>query len=202
MNTLKWQRFFTEQKERHGKAVFSVAELANAAQTTPHAVNTELGRLMARGIITRYAQGRYGLAGAVEPEQLLLSIDPGAYITGFYALFRRHLVTQMPSEISCFTNRRHNRTSGRTASAWKLRFILVPPAIHCRPAGTVTAPVEQALCDFVYLNLRDAVDPRHLVTFMNLDRLNRRRLQKTLRRYPAEVGSVVERILSIMKYEL
>ena len=64
MKILQWQRFFAEQKAAHGKVVFSVAELANAARTTPHAVNTEIGRLLHRGVIARYAQGRYGPAEA------------------------------------------------------------------------------------------------------------------------------------------
>src|SRR5437016_8460255 len=109
MKTIEWQRFLTEQKDRAGKTIFSVAELANVARVTPNRINTELGRLMARGLITRYAQGRYGLTLGAKLEEVVFSIDSGAYITGFHALFRHNLVTQMPSEITCFTNRRHNR---------------------------------------------------------------------------------------------
>lgn len=109
MKTLEWQNFFAEQRASHGKIVFSVAELANAAQTTPHALNTELGRLVRRGVITRYAHGRYGPVQGVGSEHILPEVDPGAYVTGFSALFRHHLVTQSPSEVTCFTNRRHNR---------------------------------------------------------------------------------------------
>ena len=83
MKTLEWQNFFAEQRALHGKVVFSVAELANAAQTTLHAVNTELGRLVRRGIIHRYAHGRYGPGQGVEPEAILAAVDPGAYITAF-----------------------------------------------------------------------------------------------------------------------
>src|SRR5436309_6161472 len=109
MKLLDWQNFFTDQRAIHGKVVFSVAELANAARTSLHSVNTELGRLVGRGIITRYAQGRYGPLNGVHPEAIVSAIDSGAYITGFYALFRQHLVTQIPNEVICFTNRRHNR---------------------------------------------------------------------------------------------
>jgi predicted transcriptional regulator of viral defense system len=129
MKTLEWQNFFTEQRALHGKVVFSVAELANAAQTTLHAVNTELGRLVRRGIIHRYAHGRYGPSQGVGPEAILSAVDPGAYITGFYALFRYHLVTQVPSEVTCFTHRRHNRKSDRITPAGKLRFICVPASV-------------------------------------------------------------------------
>ena len=175
--------------------IFSVAELANAARTTPHVVNTELARLMTRGIVARYAQGRYGCTTGVDPRNLLAAIDAGAYITGFYALFHHHRVTQAPAEITCFTNRRHNRIANRLTPAGKFRFICVPPAIYAKPAGDVIAPAEQALCDFAYLNIREGIDPRHLVTFLHLEKLNRRRLWKSLRRYPEQVRIIVERIV-------
>ena len=94
MKALDWQHFFAQQRAAHGKVVFSVAELANAAQTTLHALNTELGRLLRRGLIARYAHGQYGPVQGVPPEDLVPQIDPGAYITGFFVLFRHHLVTQ------------------------------------------------------------------------------------------------------------
>lgn len=196
MKTLAWQNFFAEQKAQHGKVVFSVAELANAAQTSLHAVNTELGRLVGRGIIQRYAHGRYGPTRGVAPEDILAAVDPGAYLTGFYALFRCHLVTQAPMEVTCFTHRRHNRKSDRITPAGKLRFIHVPPGVYARPEDRAIVPVEQALCDFAWLSLRDGIDPQSLVTFQNLDTLRRRRLNKALRRYPEEVRISVARIMS------
>jgi hypothetical protein len=194
MKTLEWQKFLSDQRAEHGKVVFSVAELANAAQTSLHAVNTELGRLVRRGIIHRYAHGRYGPAQGVGPEDILWAVDPGAYITGFYALFQYHLVTQVPTEVTCFTHRRHNRKSDRLTPAGRLRFICVPPGVYARPEDRVIAPAEQSLCDFAWLNLRDAIDPQSLVTFQNLDTLSRRRLDKALRRYPEKVRTTVARI--------
>ena len=194
MKTLEWQNFFAEQRERHGKVTFSVAELANAAQTTLHALNTELGRLVARGLITRYAHGQYGLTNGVASEDILPALDPGAYITGFCALFRRHLVTQIPTEVTCFTNRRHNRRMDRITPAGKLRFICVPVCLYAKPGGQVLSPAEQALCDFAWLNLRAGVEPQSQVTFQNLNTLSRGRLDKTLRRYPENVRSTLGRI--------
>jgi len=196
MKALDWQKFFAEQRELHGKVVFSVAELANAGQTTLHALNTELGRLVARGMVARYAQGRYGPAEGVGPEDLVPAIDPGAYITGFYALFRLNLVTQGPAEVTCFTNRRHNRRDDRVSPAGKLRWIGVPAGVYDKPRDQVIAPGEQALCDFIWLNLREGVDSRHLVTFMHLERLRQRPLERTLQRYPDNVREVVEGIVS------
>ena len=45
MKALEWVRFFSAQREEHGKSVFTVAELANVADTSPAVVNVELGRL-------------------------------------------------------------------------------------------------------------------------------------------------------------
>ena len=195
MRTLDWQNFFADQRAQHGKLVFSVAELANAAQTSLHALNTELGRLVRRGIIHRYAHGRYGSTQGVEPQDILPTVDRGAYITGFYALFRRHLVTQVPTEVTCFTDRRHNRMSDRIAPAGKLKFIRVPPSVYAKPDDQAIAPAEQALCDFAWLSLRDGIDPLSLVTFQNLGTLSCRRLNKALRRYPEKVQTTVARIV-------
>jgi hypothetical protein len=197
MKTLEWQSFFAEQRARHGKVVFSVAELANAAHTTLHALNTELGRLVHRGLVIRYAHGRYGPAQDVAPEDILPQVDPGAYITGFHALHRHHLVTQVPTEVTCFTNRRHNRRADRTTPAGKLRFIRVPAPVYAKAADQVLAPPEQALCDFVWLNLRDGFEPQSLVTFRNLNALNHRRLNQMLRRYSKPVRNSVDRITAV-----
>ena len=74
MKALDWQSFFSEQRALHGKVIFSVAELANAGQTTLHTVNTELGRLVTRGLLTRYAHGRYGPTQGVAPEDIVPAI--------------------------------------------------------------------------------------------------------------------------------
>ena len=197
MKTLAWQNFFAEQRASHGKVVFSVAELANAAQTSLHALNTELGRLLRLGLIIRYAHGRYGPVEGVAPENILPEVDPGAYISGFSALFRHHLVTQAPNEVTCFTDRRHNRMTNRTTPTGKLRFIRVPSAIYAKPPQRVLVSPEQALCDFAWLSLRDGIEPQSLVTFRNLDSLNHRRLKQILRRYPEKVQDAVGRITGI-----
>jgi hypothetical protein len=191
MKTLEWQNFFADQRARHRKVIFSVAELANVAQTSLHALNTELGRLMRRGIIHRYAQGWYGSTLEAAPEEIVSAIDPGAYITGFYALFRHHLVTQTPMEVTCFTNRRHNRKCERVTPVGKLRFIHVPAALYGKPGYHAIVPAEQALCDFAWLCLRGGIDPQSLVTFQHLNTLNRRRLNKALRSYPENVQTSV-----------
>jgi hypothetical protein len=112
-------------------------------------------------------------------------------------LFRRHLVTQIPTEVTCFTNRRHNRRTDRVTPAGKLRFICVPASLYAKPAGQVLAPAEQALCDFVWLNLRVGVEPQSQVTFQNLTTLSRGRLVKTLRRYPENVRSTIGKITGV-----
>lgn len=197
MKTLEWQNFLAEQREVSGKVVFSVAELANAARTTLHTVNTELGRLVKRGVVIRYAHGRYGPSQGVAPNDVVAAVDPGAYITGFYALFHHQLVTQAPVEITCFTNRRHNRKADRVTPAGRLRFICVPAAVYSSPAHRECAPPEQALCDFVWLNLRDGVNPQSLVTFRNLRNLNRGRLNKALQYHSESFRDAVARIVGV-----
>jgi hypothetical protein len=191
MKTLEWQEFLGTQRERHGKVLFRVAELAHFAKTSPHALNTELARLVKRGVITRYARGYYGPHAGVETGDLLASLDSGAYITGFHALFQHGLVTQVPTEITCFTNRRHNQGKHRMGSASRFRFICANRSIYHKPATAVIASPEQALCDFVYLENRAGLDVRSLVTLRNLNRLRPERLQAILKRYPAQVVTKV-----------
>jgi hypothetical protein len=195
MKALDWLGFLAEQRKLHGKVIFSVAELANAARTSLHSVNTELGRLMRRGVVARYAHGLYGPVEGVGPEDLLPALDPGAYMTGFYALFRHHLVTQVPTEVTCFSNRRHNRRADRVTPTGKLSFVRVPASVYSKPQKGTLAPPEQALCDFAWLNLRDDIEPRSLATFRNLHALSRRRLDRVLGRYPENVRDAVWRIV-------
>lgn len=196
MKALDWQQFFLEQQRLHQKTLFSVAELANVAQTDLHGLNTELGRLMSRGILCRYAQGFYGMPDAVRTEELVAAIDLGAYITGLFALFRHNLVTQVPTDVTCFTNRRHNRSGERLTPAGCLRFVVVSSGIYFKPRSGVLAPAEQSLCDFVWLNVRDGINPRSLVTFRNLARLDRQRLARVTERYPGDVAQAVSKLLS------
>ena len=192
MKALAWQRFLAEQREQHGKVIFSTAELANVAQTSLHTLNTELARLVQRGLITRYAQGRYGPPQGVDAQTLVAAIDSSAYITGFYALFLNHIVAQVPTEITCFTKRRHNRKDDRVTPAGRLRFICVPACIYRKPSGATSA--EQALCDFFWLMLRNGIQPQSLVTFRNLDSLKLRNLHVLLKDYPEKVRQAVRQI--------
>jgi hypothetical protein len=195
MKTLKWQNFFDEQRESSGKVVFSVGELAEAARTTLHVVNTELGRLVRRGVITRYAHGVYGANRGVVPEDLVPAVDDEAYVTAAYALFRRGMVGEAPGEVICFTNRRHNR-GDRETPAGRLRFRCVPPSIYAKTPKQVVASGEQALCDFAWLNVGEGKDPWLLVTLCQLDSLNPERLEKVLQRYPWRVRAAVRSIIT------
>jgi hypothetical protein len=194
MKALQWQQFFQAQREQHGKRVFTVTELANAAQISRGVLNVEMSRLMKRGLVMRYAQGRYGPVEGVSPEDVLPFVDSSAYLTGLYALHRHNLVTQVPSEVTCFTARRHNRSRERLSPLGKFVFICVSPRIYARPAKGLMAPPEQALCDFLHLARRRSLEPLALVTFRNLDRLNPQRLNRILSRYPQTVTQAARQI--------
>jgi hypothetical protein len=194
MKTLDWQRFLEEQETRHGKAMFSVTELANVARTTPGALNVELWRLIQRKVICRYAHGKYGRPGIVTPEEVLPFLDSAAYITGLGALHRHNRVTQVPAEITCFTNRRHNRSRRRATPLGRFVFVCVGPGIYAHPAhGKIAAP-EQALCDFLYLSCRSSLAPESLVTFLHLEKFQSRKLKALLARYPSTVAEAVRRL--------
>ena len=195
MNALEWIRFLDHQREAHGKTAYRIAELAHAAGHPAKGLHVALSRLVRQGILVRYATGVYGLPGAVDVETLVPMLDAGAYPTGHYALFRHNRVLQAPRRITCFTNRRHNRSRERSTPFGTLEFVTVSSRIYAPPARGRTVPPEQALLDYTFLARRRGLDPAHLVAFHGLDRLDRRRLDRLAARYPATVRRTVPRDL-------
>jgi hypothetical protein len=194
MKAIEWVRFLADQRTRHGKGVFTVAELANVADVSPAVLNVELGRLVSRGLIRRWVPGRYGLPDGVTASELVAAIDADAYVTGAYALAQHGFITQVPHEIDCFTRRRHNRSRRRQTPLGTIVFICVGNRVHAPPAGRGLAPPGQALCDLVFVHRRRGLDPRNLYTFRNLGRL--RVSPDVVDRYPATVQRGVAAVLS------
>ncbi len=196
MKAITWQKYLEEQRERHGKVLFTVTELANVACVSPSALNVELARLRQQEIIERYAHGLYGMPGVISPQVLVAAIDPHAYITGHYALYVHQMVSQMPVAITCFTNRRSSRAQERVTPVGRLVFVCVRSKVYLPPAAdTAIAPPEQALCDYVYLSRRHGADPETLVTFQNLARIKDSNLTPCLAGYPASVQKQTKRII-------
>lgn len=195
MRAIDWQQFLQEQRDRHGKVVFTTTELANVSSQDWPSLKGALRRLVARGVMQRYVEGRYGLPGAVAVEALVRSLDPAAYVSGIYALYRHQLITQVPSEIHCFTDRRHNKSRVRNSSLGRIVFICVTGSAYAYPNEGIIAPPEQALCDYVYLCRKQGVDSSSIVTFRNLNRLETDKLQAHLSRYPKTVNQEVVEIL-------
>ncbi len=194
MKAIDWQKTLQEQRDKYGKVVFTVTELSNISSLDTKSLKVSLSRLVSRGIIQRYTKGRYGMAGAVMIEDLVSSIDPAAYVTGMYALYRHQLITQVPTEISCFTNHRHNRSRVRVTALGRIVFVCVTGSTYSYPHGNVVVSPEQAVSDFVYLCLKRSVCPSDIVTFRNLRRLNLDLLQKYLKKYPATVKREIKKL--------
>lgn len=196
MKARNWREVLEEQKKVHGKVLFTVTELASVGQVGRSALNVELSRLRRQGIALRYAQGLYGLPGAVNVEDLLPAIDSHAYMTGIHALHLHNLITQVPAAITCFTDRRSPRARVRETPVARFVFVCVRSEVYDPPADRPIAGPEQALCDFVYLCRRDGVAPASQVTFRNLGRLRAERLLRIAKRYPSTVGTEVRRLLT------
>ena len=187
MKTIDWQKILQEQRDRYGKVVFTVTELSNISSQDTKSLKVSLSRLVKSGIIQRYTKGRYGMAESVRIENLVSSIDPAAYVTGMYALYRHQLITQVPTEISCFTNHRHNRSRVRITALGRIVFVCVTGSIYSYPQENAIVSPEQAIADFVYLCRKRGVCPSDIVTFRNLNRLDLDMLQKYLKKYPTTV---------------
>ncbi len=133
MKANAWRTFFQQQREQHGKVLFTVTELAHVAGVSRAAVNVELARLRQQAILVKYAYGLYGLPGAVSVETLVSAIDSHAYITGHYALYVHHLVTQVPTTVTCFTDRRSPRA--RTQHACRATRVCLRTQRRVRPGA-------------------------------------------------------------------
>ncbi len=196
MRAIDWHQFLQRQRDEHQKVVFTTTELANVAGSDSRSLGVTLQRLVKRGVIERYAAGRYGLPGAAGPEDLVPLLDTSAYITGMYALYRHTMVTQIPTEITCFTLRRHNRSRIRRTPVGRLVFVCVAPPLYAPPQEATLVSAEQALCDFVYLCRRRGIAASDVATFRNQERLDRQALGTHLARYPQTVGHEVGRMLA------
>jgi len=189
MKSRDWRNYLESQHRDHAKVLFTVTELANAAGTTRRAVNVELARLRRQGEIVKYAHGRYGLPRAVTVETLLAAIDSHAYITGSFALHTHSLITQMPTRITCMTDRYSPKGRERITPLGRFLLVCVRSRVYTPPEGGVVAGPIQALCDFVYLTRRAGGNPESIVTFRNLKELAL--TDRILRRYPKSVQQAV-----------
>ena len=187
MKAIEWQQFLQGQREQHNKVVFTATELANVAACNGNSLRVTLQRLVAMGVLERYAAGRYGLPSVATAEDIVSSLDNSAYITGMYALYRHQLITQAPAEILCFTNRRHNKSRTRVTSCGRVVFVCIAGKVYSPPQNDIIAGPEQALCDFVYSCRKRGVTATDIVTFGNLDRLDSEQLRLCLLRYPKSV---------------
>ena len=197
MKANAWRKFLEEQRERHGKILFTVTELANVACTSRAALNVELARLRDQEIIVRYTHGLYGMPGTVSPRVLVPAIDSHAYITGHYALYGYQMVTQMPVTITCFTDRRSPLAQERVTPVGRLLFVCVRSAVYAPVSEHPIAPPSQALCDYVYLSRRHGTAPEALLTFRNLEKLRVAEFRSVLPRYPVSVQKHVEQLLHL-----
>jgi hypothetical protein len=196
VRALEWQQYLETEQRSNGKIVFTCAELANVAAAPLRSVRVSLNRLQKQGVLVRYAHGRYGLPAAVTPQLLLPTLDSGAYITGAYALFLHNLITQVPREVCCFTNRRHNLSRIRETPLGRFMFACVQTPIYSPPTDSILAPAEQALCDYVYIAGLRGLTPTNQVTFSNLERIRVGALTDLMDRYPDTARRNVEIILS------
>ena len=187
MKSLDWHKWLESQHTVYGKVLYTVTELAHAAGCTRSVLNVELSRLQKLGIITRCTHGVYGKPGEVSAEELLPHLDKRAYITGEFALSYHALITQHIHRITCFTNRRHNRSRVRETPVGTYEFITVSSSIYMPPKKSVIAEPEQAFLDYIYITRRQGLLPRSLVTLRKLHTLRQTVLSQLASGYPATV---------------
>ncbi len=200
MRMIEWSKTLEQQRRDYGKTVFSVTELANISGLSPRSLNMALQRLIKYGVLQRYSTGRYGLPGGSRAEDIVPSLDSLAYITGLYVLYDQQVITQKQRQITCFTRRRHNRGRVRETACGKIVFMCVATAVYAPPLDSVTASLEQAFCDALYICRKRGVRISELVTFRNLDRVDKVMVNEMLYKYPVSVRHEAGVILSINQH--
>ncbi|MFA5042800.1 MAG: hypothetical protein WC381_08080 [Kiritimatiellia bacterium] len=179
--------YLEEQRRAHGKVLFTVTELANVAAVSRPVLNVELARLRRQGVIEKYAHGVYGLPNVITPAMLVAALDSHAYLTGSYVLYMHNLITQAPTRITCFTDRRSPRACERITSVGHFIFVCVRSRIYAQPAEGVVASPAQALCDFIYVTRRQGKLTKGMVTFRGLTAQAIPELDSIIARYPVTV---------------
>ena len=111
------------------------------------------------------------------------------------AIYQHGLVTQMPTEVTCYTNHRHNRSRVRVTPLGRIVFVCVTGSVYLYPKESVVTSCEHAMSDFVHLCRKRGIVPSDIVTFQNMDPLDPNELQSHLKRYPATVKRDMKHLL-------
>lgn len=187
MRARQWQQYLTDQAEQHGKRLFTSSELANVGSLGRSDIALQLHRLLRQGVLVRYARGLYGLPHDVQLMELVPQLDPAAYVTGLSALFQHNLVTQVPAVMTCFTVRRHFKTTVTTPLG-RIELTRVSSRVYAKPKNPLMAEPEQALLDYIYISRQRGTEAvSSMVTFRHLERLKQARINAHAPRYPKPV---------------
>jgi hypothetical protein len=195
MTGVQWIKLLERQSRESNKPIFTVTELTALCGLKRASLSVQLSRLTKAGVFFRYGHGLYGIA-EYAPEIVVGYLDSAAYCTGHYALFKYGFITQVPSVVTCFTNKHHGRSRIRTVGSFTYEFVMPSSAIYNPPEPDALASPEQAFCDFVFICRNRGITPASIVTLRKLATLNRQEIKRLLKNYPATVRSEALRILS------
>lgn len=196
MHAIEWRHILDALAAQYGKHLLTRSELANvAAAHSAQVDDKEISRLLKHGVLKRYAHGLYGLPGLNDVRLLIPLLDESAYITGRYGMFQHGLLSQVPAEITCFTQRGRNFRRRVQTAFGTVRLSCVRPPVYCQPASGVVAPPEQCLCDWLFLVLGEGRRPEGMGTFF-LGTLDDSKLWTLLNSYPASVRRCLKRLRS------
>ncbi|MBN2187969.1 MAG: type IV toxin-antitoxin system AbiEi family antitoxin domain-containing protein [Chitinispirillaceae bacterium] len=193
MTGIQWVKLLEKQYREYNKPVYTVTELASLSGSARHSLLVQLSRLVKRGVLVRYKHGLYGIA-QYPPEQVIAYLDPSAYCTGHYALYKQGFVTQIPSTVTCFTKKHHCRNRIFSAGPDRYEFFKPASRIYSHP-GSGMAPPEQAFCDYVYFCRNRGFKASSVSTFRKLSSLDKQKVEKLLAHYPKTVLKEASQLL-------
>lgn len=194
MRALEWHRRLTDLAGRHGKRLFTRAELANLAGSRIPVAHMQITRLVSVGVLRRYVRGLYGLPGLRDAGELVAALDPSAYVTARHGLFLHGALEQVPSVITAFTCRAWRRRRVETALG-PVVFTRVRAPIHRCPLKGGVATAEQCLLDWVWVLLKEGLDPESQGA-LDTASLDEGRLRALAAFYPRAVARRAARLLA------
>ncbi len=179
---------------RNGKAIYSTSDLLKITGYSIPTVRKILERLVKKKILTQVKKETF-LNNFNFPsfEQTACVIYPPTYISCESILFEEGILEQSPFILTCVTL---NKTKSISTKLGKILYQHIKTDLYFgfySDKGAFFAFPEKALCDFVYLRLKNG--EKVSLDEINFDQIKKRKLKKFSKSYPASVRQALGRFI-------
>jgi predicted transcriptional regulator of viral defense system len=191
---MNWVNILAEESRRND--LLFIDQLVEKYKVDPKAVSKALLRYEGRGLIERVTHKVYinKLASDFSSQDLVNVLRPHSYVSLESALRFWGLSTQSTAVLTCVTTGKPYYFKGKS---FAVKYRSITEGLYwgfvqkrTRYGSYKIAEPEKALLDFVYLSLQ-AGYKNPSIDELDFSRLDRKKLNKYLRKYPTSVRSVL-----------